>query len=180
MKTLVAFALCSAFGCTTTTSSNVNDGAVIAGTPFTATATASMVRTDRGLTNIELTDFADACSGADESEHATSKTLRLLLADYTSADESVPPSQPGTYPVSSLLDPLPSSGPYATCGFLVDDATCKISEAPCDSGQITLTRADATGYAGTFDIVIAGDHVTGSFDTSNCAGVSEEGFGTCH
>jgi hypothetical protein len=48
------------------------------------------------------------------------------------------------------------------------------------AGEITLTRADATGYAGSFDVVIAGDHVTGSFDTANCASVSEDGFGTCH
>jgi hypothetical protein len=178
MKALVAFSLCSVFGCTTT--SNVNDGAKIAGTPFTSIGAASMVRTDRGLTNIVLADFVDVCSIADESDQATSETLTLLLADYTAADTSMPPMAPGTYPVSSLTDPLPTSGPYAACGFHIADAACDFSESNCTSGQITLTRADDTGYAGTFDVVIDGDHVTGSFDTMNCANVSEDGSGTCN
>jgi hypothetical protein len=179
MKHLVAIALCSAFGCTTSTS-NVNDGAMVAGTPFTAVGAVSMVRTSRGLTNIMLGDFANVCSVADESDQATSKTLTLLLSDFTGPDDSMPPTHAGTYAVSTLTDPLPSSGPFAECGFHVTDGTCRISETPCSSGEITLTRADATGYAGTFDVVIAGDHVTGSFDTTNCANVSEDGFGTCH
>ena len=179
MKALVAFSLCSAFGCTTSTT-NVNDGAIIAGTPFTAVGAVSMVRTNRGLTNIMLGDFADVCSVADESEHATSKSLTLLLSDFTGADESTPPMHAGTYPVSSLVGPLPTSGPYAECGFQVTDGTCRLTETPCTSGEITLTRADATGYAGSFDVVIAGDHVAGNFDTANCANVSEDGFGTCH
>jgi hypothetical protein len=179
MKLLLASAIALAVGCTSN-AGDVNDGATIAGTPFTAVGTAAMVRSNRGLTNIELTDFADVCSTADESEHATSKTLRFLLADYQSADDSVPPTHPGSYRISKLADPLPTSGPYAECGFQVDDGTCQPRITPCDSGDVTLTRADATGYAGSFDVVIAGDHVTGTFDTMNCPGVSESGFGTCH
>jgi hypothetical protein len=182
MKALVAFSVCSAFGCTTT--SNVNDGALIAGTPFTAIGAASMVRTERGLTNIVLGNFADVCSIADESDQGSSATLTLLLSDFTDANDSTPPMQPGTYPVSSPGDPLPTSGPYAACGFHVTDAategTCDFTQTPCTSGQITLTRADATGYAGMLDVMIDGDHVTGTFDTTNCDNVSEDGLGTCH
>lgn len=32
----------------------------------------------------------------------------------------------------------------------------------------------------SFDVVIDGDRVTGTFDTMNCGDVSESGFGTCH
>jgi hypothetical protein len=179
MKALFACAMCSAIGCTSS-AGNVNDGTKIGGTSFTAAGVASIVRTERGLTNLDFTDFANACSNADESEHATSKTLRFLLSEDSSSDESVPLAQPGTYKVWSLADPLPSSGPYVICEFIVDDATCRLSLTPCDSGHITLTRADATGYAGSFEIAIAGDDVTGDFDTTNCSGVSESGFGTCH
>ena len=178
MKLLLASSLAFAAGCAGN-AGDVKDGVVIAGTEFKAIGTGAMVRTSRGLTNIELTDFANTCSTADESEHATSKTLRFLLADYQNADDSVPPMQPGSYRISKLGDPLPSSGPYAECGFQVDDGTCRPTITPCDSGEVTLTRADATGYAGSFDVVLDGDHVTGSFDTTSCPGVSESGFGTC-
>lgn len=176
MKSLIAVALCA--GCTSGTN-DVNAGATIGGASFAVVDSASMVRTSRGLTNIVLGDFMDVCATADESARANSNQLTMLLAYYTDRDNSIPPTQLGTYPVSTLADPLPDSGPFAECGFESLDATCRIAERFCDSGTITLTRADESGYTGTFDVVIAGDHVTGSFDTTNCDGVSESGFGTC-
>lgn len=179
MKLLLAFAATFAVGCASN-SEDVSEGTTIAGTSFKAMGVGAMVRTTRGLTNIELTDFADVCSTADESEHANSKTLRFLLSDFLSKDQSVPPAQPGVYTISAVADPLPTAGPYAECGFLVDDGTCHPRITSCDSGEVTLTRADGTNYAGSFDVVIAGAHVTGAFDTTNCPGVSESGVGTCH
>jgi hypothetical protein len=182
MKAFVILALGTfgSLGCSTDSGENVDDGVEIAGTSFTAVGSASMVRSQRGLINIVVADFGNVCTVADESERPTSKQLTMLLAVRDAGDRSVPPTQPGTYEVSSLADPLPSSGPYATCGFRVTDAACQVTtNVPCDSGNIVLTRVDATGYAGTFDLVLAGDHVTGAFDTTNCDGVSESGFGTC-
>ncbi|HEY6039314.1 MAG TPA: hypothetical protein VIV58_33760, partial [Kofleriaceae bacterium] len=68
MKLLLACAIAVAVGCTSN-ATDVKDGVTIAGTHFTAIGTGAMVRTSRGLTNIELTDFAETCSTADESEH---------------------------------------------------------------------------------------------------------------
>ncbi|HEX7700941.1 MAG TPA: hypothetical protein VF403_09470, partial [Kofleriaceae bacterium] len=60
------------------------------------------------------------------------------------------------------------------------DATCKSTSMSCDSGTVTLTRVDAQGYAGTFDVMIADTHVTGAFDAPSCSnGNLESGFGTC-
>jgi hypothetical protein len=144
---------------------------------------AAMVRTSRGLTNIFLTDFANTCSIADESMRPSSKQLGFTIGDDVSAGSSIaPPSKPGTYTVYSSLANAPASGPAAFCGFAVLDATCQSASgsASCDSGTVTLTRVDAGGYAGTFDVVISGTHVTGSFDVPNCSnGNSETGFGMC-
>ena len=48
-----------------------------------------------------------------------------------------------------------------------------------DAGTVALTRVDAAGYAGSYDVVLDGKHVTGSFDASSCPDVSEAGNGSC-
>jgi hypothetical protein len=149
---------------------------MIAGTPFTVADSGTMVRTERGLANVVLSDFADTCSVADERTHPSSKQLTFLLTDM---DADAPPSQPGTYPIYALAN-LPTTGLAGECGFLAYDATCTTTvDSECDSGTVTLTGVDAQGYTGTFDVVIDGDHVTGSFDAPTCSGVTETGFDMC-
>ena len=109
-----------------------------------------MVRTDRQIANVELSDFADTCSVADERSHPNSKLFSFLLADL---DAATPPSQPGTYQIYSLEN-LPTTGQVGECEFGVLDATCHATTLDvCDSGTVTLTRVDDQGYAGSFDVV---------------------------
>ena len=183
---LIAALACCATACSTTSTSTTGNsvgGNMVNGVSFNVVDGAAMVRTSRGLTNIVLTDFADTCSIADESSHAMSTELAFLVTDDVSAGSSgIPPSKPGTYTVSTVAN-QPASGPAAQCGFAVLDSTCHPlpASARCESGTITLVRVDAQGYAGTFDVVIAGAHVTGSFDAPGCSnGNSESGFGSCH
>ncbi|MFT3693668.1 MAG: hypothetical protein QM831_11045 [Kofleriaceae bacterium] len=173
MKALAFVALAAC----TSTSQDVSSGVSIGGVPFTGKATSSSVRPERGLTNIDIVDFADACSIADESSQPSSKDLRFLLTE-TNGDTRSSPSGPGTYAIGFPMPP--DSGPYAECGLYVYDATCQITQMiPAESGSVTLTRVDANGYTGTFDVTIDGDEITGSFDTTNCANASEDGFGVC-
>ena len=179
--TAIVSGLVGLAGCTSSSPSNIA-GNTVGGVTFQIADGAAMVRTNRGLTNIVLTDFADTCSIADESAHPSSKQFTFLISDDVNAGSSgTPPSKPGTYTVTTLEN-LPASGPGAECGFAVLDATCKSTSmsATCDSGTVTLTRVDAQGYAGTFDVMIAGTHLTGAFDVPSCSnGNSESGFGTC-
>jgi hypothetical protein len=48
-------------------------------------------------------------------------------------------------------------------------------------GNITLTKIDASGYSGTFDITFGGNggHVTGSFGTASCAALGTTLLTTC-
>lgn len=151
-------------------------GSDSSGLPFTVEGTGAMVRTNRRLVNIELTSFADSCSIADEREHPNTQDFRFMLADF---DAQTPPTAPGTFTVYTLAN-LPTTGLVAECGYVPADATCTLS-APkeCSSGTVTLTRVDAAGFAGTYDVVFDGHHVTGSFDAPSCPDVSESGFGTC-
>lgn len=51
-------------------------------------------------------------------------------------------------------------------------ANCQLaSSALGNSGTVTLSSVGGGSYSGTFDVTFStGDHVTGSFDASNCAG----------
>ena len=180
---LMVSGLVAAAGCTSSAPANSVAGDRVAGVSFAVVDGAANVRTSRGLTNIVLTDFADACSVADERVHPSSKQLTFLISDDVNAGSTgTPPSKPGTYTVTSPVN-MPGRGPVAECGFAVLDATCAASapaSASCDSGTLILSRVDAQGYAGTFDVMIAGSRVTGAFDAPSCAdGDSEAGFGTC-
>jgi hypothetical protein len=35
-------------------------------------------------------------------------------------------------------------------------------------GSVTVTRSDASGIAGTFDLASGSDHITGCFDAPSC------------
>jgi hypothetical protein len=144
--------------------------------PFTVEDSATMVRTNRRLANIVFSDFVDTCSVADERDHPGSHLFTFLLADL---DADAAPSHPGTYPIYTLAA-FPLTGLAARCGLTSYDATCNLTlPGECTSGTVTLTRVDATGYAGQYDVVLDGNHLAGSFDSPSCPAVSEAGFGTC-
>jgi hypothetical protein len=168
MRNIIALAL-TVGACGTTPSSST------AGIPFAVEDSAVMVRTNRRLANIDFTDFADACSGADEREHPNSQTFRFLLADL---DADAPPAAPGTYPIYTVAT-FPLKGLAARCGHLMFDSTCRTPILECTSGTVTLTRVDPQGYAGQFDVVIDNKRVVGMFDSPACPDVSESGFGIC-
>jgi hypothetical protein len=100
------------------------------------------------------------------------QTLLLRLASRTqdqSGAKTLPPSVAGEYPIVREVA-IPVSGNFAVLDFVVIDSTCTASQTmESDGGKVTLTRIDAKGYTGTFDVTFtSGDHVTGSFDTTDC------------
>jgi hypothetical protein len=145
------------------------------GAPFPVADSVAMVRTNRRLTNIDLTSFTDGCSIADERSHPNTDDFRFMLADL---DADAPPSAPATYDVYPLLR-YPTKGLAARCGTISSDDTCKLTITECTSGVVTLTRVDASGLAGSFDVMLDGQRVTGSFDAPACPDVSEGGILTC-
>ena len=161
-----------AAGCGGTGPHGENIVGTIGGQEFVVADSAAYVRTSRHLANVEVTDFADSCAATAGNVYPrTSRVLRFLLSD---ADANTPPTQPGTYTVHPLGDPV--TGLYAACGVEVYDASCGLSTLACTGGTVTLTLVDTSGtgqLAGTFDITIGADHVTGNFDSAICANVSE-------
>jgi hypothetical protein len=120
-----------------------------------------------------VTSVANACP-LFSSGHMlrNDQTLLLRLArreQDQSGTRTLPPSVVGEYPIVSEVA-IPVSGKFAILDFVVIDAACTaIQTLESTSGKVTLTRIDAKGYTGTFDVTFtSGDHVTGSFDTIDC------------
>ena len=64
---------------------------------------------------------------------------------------------------------------------MATDARCEsVLVVEANSGTVRLTRVDANGYSGTFDIVFAdGSHITGSFTANECTALSMTMAGIC-
>jgi len=60
------------------------------------------------------------------------------------------------------------------------DATCNSTTTHATAGTVTVTSISASQLTGTFDITFGSDHVSGSFDASSCAALSQAtGAPTC-
>jgi hypothetical protein len=139
---------------------------------FAATTQASS--TSGGSAVILITDTAGVCTAAIRGEQLKSVGgLTLILSATDGAAKSVAPTQNGTYVVAKAT---PEAGKlYATAVFGGTDDKCMAkSFTLADSGKVELTRVDASTYAGTFDLMFGSDHVTGSFDVSECAGRADK------
>ena len=117
--------------------------------------------------------------------HQQPKNVQVLgieLGIQGSSGAGAPPG-PGIFPVYSSTDARGVVGPVAIAAFASGDATCNPSASfeAVTGGAVTLTRVDANGYAGTFDLTFSGGagHVTGSFSTTQCAILGTTVGGTC-
>lgn len=76
---------------------------------------------------------------------------------------------PGSYAVVSDSPSAPVAQPgQATAGFDLTTNCVGGSGSHASSGTITVTAADGSHVAGTFDIVFDGGHASGSFDAIVC------------
>jgi hypothetical protein len=101
----------------------------------------------------------------------SSQFLLLAVSDTNPAGQGTAPSGPGSYTV--VTNPQTIAKPALVAYFAVD-ANCQLtSTAGGTSGTVTLSSVANSGYSGTFDVTFdSGDHVTGSFKASNCAGLT--------
>jgi len=96
-----------------------------------------------------------------------SQFLLLVVVDFNGAQSSAP-TAPGTYTVSL------TATKRAGAQYIPLDANCQntVGNVYATSGVVTLTSVNNGSYAGTFDLTLSsGDHITGSFSASNCAGL---------
>jgi hypothetical protein len=148
---------------------NVTFMGTLDGKAFNATDAVSVVSTSGGTTDtvIAISDFANECAVVSANGSKANSTLVRIFFRGVAVT-------PGTYMI-----------PGQTNGFDLDwellDATCgSPGGASADTATVTITRADASGIAGTFKATFAPEGpISGTFDAPNCAAnLSGEG-GTC-
>jgi hypothetical protein len=104
------------------------------------------------LASWTIVDFSGACAHPANALKATSNVLDIHF-DGSSAP------QPGTFTAPGMVD----------VQYAFYDQTCNTPFGEsANSGTVTLTRADACGLVGTFDVTMSNDHVTGSFAAPPC------------
>ena len=133
--------------------------------------------------SIVITTADSGC--AKISNHQATKNVQIISIGLgtQSGTTIAAPSAPGTFPVYSSVDSTTAQGPAAVAIYAASDASCHLSSSleSVTGGNVTLTRVDATGFAGTFDITFAGTagHITGSFGTATCAALGTTTLTSC-
>jgi hypothetical protein len=100
--------------------------------------------------NVAIVDFPNLCAYGLADAKSGAKYLYL---NFTS----------GTFPLGTT-----SIGPDLSAQLIANDATCNSVAEGGASGTVNVSSVDASGVAGTFDIVFEPDHLTGSFDAPTC------------
>ncbi|HEX8107960.1 MAG TPA: hypothetical protein VF516_09550 [Kofleriaceae bacterium] len=123
---------------------------------------------------IVMANAKDLCSDAmSNTSHPNERGVFIVLTDINGMTFNTP-TAPGTYSIYQGT----GTPPAKTAFFDVSatDATCKdvaAQDASATSGTVTLTSVSGNRFSGNFDLVLdSGDHVTGSFDPSECPAVN--------
>lgn len=106
----------------------------------------------------------------------------ILIETGTRAGSTIsPPTATGAYTVYSQANIVGKTGNVALVRYQATDVNCvTVSDIEATAGTVTLTRIDASGYSGTFDMTFSDtSHVTGSFTANKCTALTASIGGTC-
>jgi hypothetical protein len=152
-------------GCTSSSPSggtHVSVTGSIGATPLHIQSVASTVFTegDKSAALVYLSPFADACSATSITE-ANQGAIELALVKAGAGGSLEAATDPGVYKTT-----VGGTGPWVEIDTFARDGACQpTDDEGKGDGTVTLTRAGADGYAGSFDFTAAGSHVTGTFST---------------
>jgi hypothetical protein len=118
-----------------------------------------------------ISNISDLCARiTDNKEPTNAQALTLQFGDSDAAGNTSAPSHSGTYVITTST--APGAGQFATAVFSTIGAqTTDTSETQAGAGTVTLTDVATGTYGGSFDLTFGSDHLTGSFDSSNCPGL---------
>jgi hypothetical protein len=137
---------------------------------------------------IVITNFDTTCAKFNaHQEPKNSQAISIAIGNRSSLTGIVAPSATGTYAVYAQADSFNHVGLQAIALFVSTDASCNANPGQpfpaVTGGTVVLTRIDASGYSGTFDLTFAtntgSSHVTGSFTSAQCAPLATVSTTTC-
>ncbi len=123
---------------------------------------------------IELASPSGICQQL--SAHHALKNAKYFSIDVRDVNPTTgvftAPTAPGTYTVRAGTGQPPAK--WAGAVYIPTDANCLSQSGPfAVSGTVTITSVSNGSYSGNFDLILdSGDHVSGSFNASNCAALT--------
>jgi hypothetical protein len=124
----------------------------------------------QSLGKILITSVANTCSLiAAQQRLKNGQMLDVVLGTLSATGIAAPAV--GTYTVYSSVS-VPPIGNVAVVVFASTDARCvATTSSEAQSGTITLSRADASGYSGRFDVTFPNGtgRLTGQFNSTTCS-----------
>jgi hypothetical protein len=123
---------------------------------------------------LSATTGACAREGSAGGYAANELTVRLtsvVYADLPNSMTTIPPAAdlPLTFTAGTWLTTSDGAHRVITPYFMKAKSNGGMgSDTTATSGTVTLTAADSTHYAGSYDLNFGADHITGSFDAPWC------------
>jgi ethanolamine utilization microcompartment shell protein EutS len=136
---------------------------------------------------VYIMNVANCCTMLTASQQpSNAKVIAIQIATRSASGVSAPTAL-GNYPIYTAAGVGAASGNVSLARYQTSDATCAaMSDYEATSGSVTLTRIDASSYAGDFDITFSDSgtgsvvgHLTGSFNANLCAALGPTIGGTC-
>jgi hypothetical protein len=180
----VALAVCAACGGggATFTTGSASVSGTINGQPMAPRDAVSAVLQvgSNSVGEILIGSYDTICAKINAHQEPRNSQAVAIEIGNRSSTSITAPTATGTYPVVLATDHS-HTGLQASLQFLATDASCNLitNIDAVAGGTVTLTRIDATGYAGTFDVTFGTSHVTGSFTSAQCAPLTTASTATC-
>jgi len=160
----------------------------VGGQPMNAQDSTSNIYSFEGNSEalVYIMNVASTCTMLTASQQpSNAKIIAIQIAVKSPSGVSAPTAL-GNYPMYTAANVGAASGNVALARYQTSDATCSpTSDYEATSGSVTLTRIDATSYAGNFDMTFSDGngsvtgHVTGSFSANLCDAVGPTISGAC-
>ncbi len=174
-----ALLLCVACGGESLPATSVN-GTIASESMVARDAVSNIISADEhgSATFILVTDLSNTCTSLTAGQAMTNVRIIVLELATMTGSTFAPPMAPGVHTIRSSTEDL--TGNVALVFYWPNNGSCQKRDALfADSGKVTLTRVEVSGYSGTFDIVFSdSSHVTGSFTSSTCTGLDAQ-FRSC-
>jgi hypothetical protein len=147
----------------------------IGGHPMTGRDAVSVIvgaGTAQSAALMVLTNAANQCSLFTNHQAVRNAQVIVMGLGTQSGTTSTAPVV-GSYPIYTLAGSVTASGPVAIAQFATTDASCHTTTpvpVEATTGHVDLTSVAPAGYVGTLDVTFSNaEHITGSFNTANCA-----------
>jgi len=129
---------------------------------------------------ILISTSANLCSLSNAHQKLKSARSLAIVMGIQSGNSVAAPTV-GTYTFYTQAASNTAQGNVATALFAVSDAGCNATSTfQSVSGTLTVTRVDATGYTGTYNINFgATDSLSGNFSTGTCSAFPVTASTTC-